>query len=265
MIICEHCGCSKEVKKRGKTTARFCSRSCASSDYNSNPEIRKMTSDRFKKPVISKTCEWCRQTFTFRSCGKLNEKRRFCGGSCRAKSHMNRPERREQSKRAIKAAQQSNRGRPRPEASARMKHLNQDPEFRKKSVEATRKRWRENPTFLARGGNGKLTEPQKKLAAALDLPMEVVICTAAVKDKFECLPHSYKVDLADVDRKVAIEVDGNTHRTPRWKFLDARKTSVLEALGWVVLRFWNKEVLNESGRVVSEVQKVLASRERTSS
>jgi hypothetical protein len=41
---------------------------------------------------------------------------------------------------------------------------------------------------------------------------------------------------------LAVEVDGATHKTKKWMFLDRRKTSVLGSLGWTVLRFWNKEV-----------------------
>jgi very-short-patch-repair endonuclease len=62
------------------------------------------------------------------------------------------------------------------------------------------------------------------------------------------------VDLAYPPGKLAIEVDGKSHLTRKWKFLDARKTSVLECLGWKVLRFWNKEINNSPERVVAEIQ-----------
>jgi very-short-patch-repair endonuclease len=50
------------------------------------------------------------------------------------------------------------------------------------------------------------------------------------------------VDLADPAVKLAIEVDGETHRTAKWKALDRRKEAILAFLGWSVLRFWNEEV-----------------------
>lgn len=100
-------------------------------------------------------------------------------------------------------------------------------------------------TFIARGGNGQPTEPQVLMASALGLPMEFPICTAPVAGFFPSLPHAYKVDLACPDVRLAIEIDGRSHSTKKWKFLDARKTSVLTALGWTVLRFTNRQVMED--------------------
>jgi hypothetical protein len=97
-------------------------------------------------------------------------------------------------------------------------------------------------TFISRGGNGKLTRQQLKIHELTKLPMEVTINTAPAKGLLPCLPNSYKVDLACVKSKVAIEIDGDTHKLKKWKFLDKRKTTVLNALGWKVIRFWNHEV-----------------------
>lgn len=106
---------------------------------------------------------------------------------------------------------------------------------------------------MARGGNGALTKPQMLLAEKLSFPMEYAIETATVKMLFVSLPNCYKVDLAHPDSKTAIEVDGNSHRTKKWKFLDRRKTSVLKALGWSVLRFWNKDVMSSPDSVVTSI------------
>lgn len=114
-------------------------------------------------------------------------------------------------------------------------------------------------TFLARGGKGKMTVQQMALHEATGLPMEYPITTAAVKGKFPSLPHAYMVDLADPARKLAIEVDGKTHRLRKWKFLDARKTAVLNALGWSVLRFWNQEVDTDLKGVVEKISAFTAS------
>ncbi len=98
-------------------------------------------------------------------------------------------------------------------------------------------------TFLGRGGNGKTTNQQLALHALLPLMvMEYAIETASVAAQFECLPTTYKVDLADIETKLAVEVDGKSHKSRKWKFLDRRKTEVLNSLGWTVLRFWNGEV-----------------------
>ena len=125
-----------------------------------------------------------------------------------------------------------------------------NPEIAEKVRHALRGR-----TFLARGGNGSTTKPQQMLADALDLPMEFAIVTAPVKGMFESLPHCYKVDLASPEHMLAIEVDGNSHKLKRWRFLDARKTAVLNALGWKVLRFWNEEVLTDLNQVVTTIRR----------
>lgn len=97
-------------------------------------------------------------------------------------------------------------------------------------------------TFLSRGGNGKLTSQQIALHNATSALMEFAIETSAVASKFQSLPNCYKVDLAFPEVKLAIEVDGKTHRLKKWKFLDARKSEVLTALGWSILRFTNEQV-----------------------
>lgn len=112
---------------------------------------------------------------------------------------------------------------------------------------------RRGRTFLSRGGNGKMTVPQEMIANRMRLPMEWVIPTRAVRGRFESLPDSYKVDLAVPSVRLAIEIDGKTHTTAKWRFLDRRKTAVLRALGWSVLRFWNEEVLTSPGTVAATI------------
>jgi hypothetical protein len=157
-------------------------------------------------------------------------------------------------------ARQNRLGSKRPEYSARMRENN--PMKNSESVAKMRMSL-SGRTFLARGGNGKLTTPQILLAESLKLPMEFAIPTAMVKDKFQSLPNHYKVDIADPIAKVAIEVDGNSHKSKKWKFLDKRKTLVLNALGWSVLRFWNKEVLENQDAIALQVKAFIASKLRT--
>jgi hypothetical protein len=119
-------------------------------------------------------------------------------------------------------------------------------------------------TFLSRGGNGKTTPEQESLANALGLPMEHAILTTPARGVFPSLPPCYKVDVGCPTTKVAVEVDGRTHRTKKWKFLDARKTSVLEHLGWCVLRFSNEEVRTNLPEVVKTVRSCMTLRSKAS-
>lgn len=170
---------------------------------------------------------------------------------------MTQPGRIEQSKIAVRAAQTANKGRSRPDAAERMRRHNPmtRPEIREKA------RVRLGPrTFLARGGNGQPTRPQLLLAQALGWSIEFPILTAPIRGQLPSLPPCYKVDLADPGRRLAVEVDGNSHKSKLWRFLDWRKEAALTALGWSVLRFSNKEVLTETERVVAKIMSFTTSR-----
>ena len=88
--------------------------------------------------------------------------------------------------------------------------------------------------------------------------MEFAIPTKPVRGQFTSLPACYKVDVADPTRKLAIEIDGATHETKKWKFLDKRKTEVLNALGWSVLRFSNQRVDSDLESVLKEIAEFTA-------
>lgn len=63
-------------------------------------------------------------------------------------------------------------------------------------------------------------------------------------------PCSYTIDIAFPEYKLGFEVDGESHRSPKARIVDARRDERLAALGWKIVRFWNKEVLEETDRVV---------------
>lgn len=57
-------------------------------------------------------------------------------------------------------------------------------------------------------------------------------------------PTNYKVDVAFVDLKLAIEADGASHLLAARKGKDAKKDSLLKELGWTVLRLKNSQILD---------------------
>lgn len=241
-IICEGCQVPFVTENHGRATAKYCTRSCAA--QNAHP-----------RQMVSKICVQCLHPFSFRSSGeKNNAKRRFCSNPCAGAWRMAQPGRTEHFNEKIADARaeatRKRKGQKVPACSARMKANN--PMSNPAAVEKMRKS-KQGQTFLSRGGNSTITEPQRILSEALGLPIEHPIVTAPVKGQFPSLPNCYKVDIADLDRKLAIEVDGKTHRLKRWKFLDARKTSVLNALGWSVLRFSNERVMQDLEAVIAEI------------
>ena len=65
----------------------------------------------------------------------------------------------------------------------------------------------------------------------------------------------YIVDFACIEAKLIIELDGGQHSETR--SYDEKRTKQLEENGFVVLRFWNNDVLTNSEGVVEEILRML--------
>lgn len=94
--------------------------------------------------------------------------------------------------------------------------------------------------FKHRGGNGQHTKQQLILYKA-----------------FENIAYSYKVDLAIVDKKIAIEVDGKSHLRKSIKEKDEKKTKVLNFLNWKVVRFTNTEIDTDLSGCLKAIENIL--------
>lgn len=116
--------------------------------------------------------------------------------------------------------------------------------------------YRRCPTI--RGGNGKPdTIPQKSLAMALGWDTEVAVGTKAVRKHMDGIAKVYKLDVANAVMKVGIEIDGSSHNGKR-KAVDAKKDHVLSLLGWKVLRFTNKQVMENLAGCVETVSSTIS-------
>ena len=255
-IICAWCKKGAIVRKRGKKTQTHCGNSCASHAKNARPDIKAAIRAKLRKPLVHKVCEWCQMPYAISPRGKDSAQRRFCSQSCAAQWSMTQPGRADMSRQAALKAQASNRGRKRPDQSLRMTLNNPMSSFTTREKMAATLRGRPFP--VERGGNGKLTVPQKTLAHALGWKTEYAIPTRDARSKFLSLPSSYKVDLAHQERAIAIEIDGAGHKGKQ-KLLDAKKEEVLSFLGWKVLRFSNQEVLEHLEQVCQAISQYIAS------
>ncbi|MGO1069871.1 endonuclease domain-containing protein [Lysobacter sp. CA199] len=70
----------------------------------------------------------------------------------------------------------------------------------------------------------------------------------------------YIVDFYAPAAGLVIEVDGAQHLTQSGRIADSRRTSDLERLGLVVIRFDNLQVLNETVAVMEEIYRVVRGR-----
>ncbi len=68
----------------------------------------------------------------------------------------------------------------------------------------------------------------------------------------------YVADFASEEAKLVVEVDGSQHALSAQR--DAVPSAAIEARGYLVLRFWNNDVLKETDAVVFEIMRALESR-----
>ena len=75
--------------------------------------------------------------------------------------------------------------------------------------------------------------------------MEFAINTRDVRHLFDRPSNHYKADIANPALKIAVELDGFSHNSPKSRALDAKKEAILSALGWRVFRFSNQQILTD--------------------
>ena len=66
----------------------------------------------------------------------------------------------------------------------------------------------------------------------------------------------YIADFVCLEAKLVVEVDGGQHVQ---SLQDEDRDNLLSELGFRVVRFWNSDMLNDVGRVLAEILRVLAS------
>lgn len=68
----------------------------------------------------------------------------------------------------------------------------------------------------------------------------------------------YIADFVCHTAKIIVEVDGSQHGTNNAVAYDDRRTKFLNTRGYTVLRFWNEEVMRNSGSVVDQILRATA-------
>jgi len=65
---------------------------------------------------------------------------------------------------------------------------------------------------------------------------------------------NYIVDFVCFENKIIVEVDGGQHNRKTNKLYDNKRTLFLEYQGYIVLRFWNNEILENIDGVVNVIR-----------
>jgi len=132
--------------------------------------------------------------------------------------------------------------------SARM--LTNNPMKNKFAREKMARSLRGKPFPTKRGGRGTgPTDPEKLLSRLLRWKIEII-----VKTNRSSAPFHYSIDVGNELLKIAVECDGLSHNTLRIQERDKRKDLVLSNLGWIVLRFKNEEIMENTESVVHKIR-----------
>lgn len=105
-----------------------------------------------------------------------------------------------------------------------------------------------------RGGNGTgFTLPQWTLWQALGDGWHPEYTVPTKVPQGNGYPTSYKIDIANPDRMIAIEVDGGSHKSPKRKVQDEKKRNLLEAKGWRVIHISNRDAIQKTSECIRQI------------
>jgi len=219
----------------------------------------------------SRCCQTCSRK-TCPVCGggywsRANTCSRICGNKIAANKRTGpRPE---DWKQSMRVAQQKRAASPRGKELAAMHsaRMTQNNPMRfqaviQKMMETKSANGTLRPVKPWQGGNGRgPTTQQAAIQAAFPGSiMELAIRTAMLGPrKTTGYPHAYKADIAFPDIKLAIEIDGSTHRSAEGRVLDQKKDQCLQQLGWRVLRISNRQISRDFDKAVKRIKSVIRS------
>lgn len=111
-----------------------------------------------------------------------------------------------------------------------------------------------------RGGNGKVSEAESMLmdfCADHNFVYNKAIKTADIRKLYPEMHYAvnYKPDFVNIDLKLCVEVDGESHKSKNGIEKDIKKEKCLLMLGYRIIRFWNSDVLNNIEYVKESILK----------
>ncbi len=204
-----------------------------------------------------KQCAFCQKDFVQKRKPKKEHQGRFCGTSCSAKWRMTQPEIRKKiyTQENIEKTASKLRGRKRPQCAERMRLHN--PMWKEGVKEKVRSSllakgpdgWK--PSIRCGNGYGPTGPEQVLLMLLHGVKWNIPVQTK--KGKGSGYPTVYKIDLGFPELKLGIEVDGQSHNSLARQAQDKKKDDFLHSLGWRVLRFKNKDILEDTQKIISTI------------
>lgn len=198
-------------------------------------------------------CEQCGEPFA-----KRRKKQRFCGKRCsalataRLPTHVPpwtraTPERREELRAARSAQMRAIRTTPKYQEAVNAYLASDRNPF--KNVDRIKNPMTDFSHLI--GGNGKvLPAAHQLLADRLGWPVEYPVGVSPIRPGYT---RCYRIDVANPGLKIAVELDGSSHREPTQQARDAKKDTFLKEQGWTVFRFWNSAVMKDIEAVVATI------------
>jgi hypothetical protein len=201
-----------------------------------NPEIPLLEQNR--------PCDFCKKMFL----PKKNGLARFCSPSCNATWWMQFPSHKAKihTKEAAKKSGEKRKAfleGGSEEAIRQIERLkNLKPTLMLGVKEKQRNTRMSRGYFKKRSGNGFPPSKQQQFVYDLlgeDWKMEHVVRTGTIGNGN---PTHWKIDIANISQKIAIEIDGISHTFPGRSETDHRKNIFLIGKGWTLYRFSNREI-----------------------
>ena len=109
------------------------------------------------------------------------------------------------------------------------------------------------PVGIARRLRREATDAERRLWSRLRNRQ-----VGGVKFRRQVPIDTFVADFASVEARVVIEVDGSQHAQATEA--DRLRSEALGDAGYLVLRFWNNDVIENIDGVVAEIEKTLAAR-----
>ena len=109
------------------------------------------------------------------------------------------------------------------------------------------------PTKRSRQLRASPTEPEKRLWQALRSRQ-----IAGTRFNRQFPVGQYICDFVARTPRLVVEIDGGSHAGDEARRYDTRRTRFLNSQGYTVIRFWNREVMDNIDAVVARIETTLA-------